>query len=328
MAPLFSIIVPVYNADEYLGNCIESILRQSFENFELILIDDGSKDSSPSICDEFKNKDERVKVIHQINSGVSIARKVGIEAAKGTYIVSVDADDDVESEYLLEASKLITTNNQPDVICFNHYVNDDLYINKYFDDIYLDEKKIKEMIYPYLIHNKRYKYFLPAFWSKIIKRDILIKFLADKRISVSDDVAVIVPALASVKSMYLSSLSFYHYRINKNSITYSKKPRDCSDFIEMYKLFEKNMNLDQYDFRMQSKRLVAHLAFNVCVSQFYGQSKAVAKSKINEVIEIPLIKEAIEQIDAGAIKPKMMRFALRHHSYFLMKIYSKFMMKA
>ena len=121
MAPLFSIIVPVYNADKYLGNCIESILRQTFKDFELILIDDGSKDSSPSICDEFKNKDERVKVIHQINSGVSIARKVGIEAAKGTYIASIDADDDVENEYLFEASKLITANNQSDVICFNHY---------------------------------------------------------------------------------------------------------------------------------------------------------------------------------------------------------------
>lgn len=327
MQPLFSIIVPVYNAEKYLDNCISSILKQSFLNYELILIDDGSTDSSPLICDKFANEDERVRVIHQTNCGVSIARKNGIENSKGFYIVSVDADDDVEPNYLEEADKLIKENNLPDVICFNHFVNDDLFENKNFIDQYLDEKKIEEIIYPYLIHNKRYEYFLPAFWSKIIKREILVKFLADKRISVSDDVAVVVPMLASVKTMYLSSLAFYHYRINKNSITYSKKARNCSDFIEMYALFEKNMNLEKYDFRLQSKRLVAHLAFNVCVSQFYGQSKKVAKEKIKEIIEIPLIKDAIKKIDAVGIKPKLMRYALRHRRFYLMKIYSKFMMR-
>ena len=90
---LISIIVPIYNAEEYLVRCIESILKQTFVDYELILIDDGSSDHSSVICDDFSQKDERIKVIHQKNSGVSVARNVGIENAKGKYIMFVDADD-------------------------------------------------------------------------------------------------------------------------------------------------------------------------------------------------------------------------------------------
>ena len=90
----FSVIVPIYNVEKYLGECIESLINQTFKNIEIILIDDGSPDNSPKICDEYAEKDNRIKVIHKENGGVTSARKVGANAATGDYIVCVDADGD------------------------------------------------------------------------------------------------------------------------------------------------------------------------------------------------------------------------------------------
>ena len=95
-----SIIIPVYNTEKYLRRCIESVLSQSFTDFELILVDDGSKDSSPQICDEYASQDKRVRVIHKVNGGVSAARNDGLDIAKGEYVTFIDSDDWVEREYL------------------------------------------------------------------------------------------------------------------------------------------------------------------------------------------------------------------------------------
>lgn len=100
MQPSVSIIVPVYNIEDYLHYCIDSILLQSYTNFELLLIDDGSKDKSGAICDEYAGKDQRVKVIHKKNGGVSAARNSGLDIATGDYICFVDSDDYMHSEML------------------------------------------------------------------------------------------------------------------------------------------------------------------------------------------------------------------------------------
>lgn len=98
MSPVISIIVPVYKAEKFLNRCVDSILAQTFTDFECILIDDGSPDSSPAICDEYAKKDPRVKVIHQKNAGVSAARNAGLDAALGEWIGFVDSDDWIEKE--------------------------------------------------------------------------------------------------------------------------------------------------------------------------------------------------------------------------------------
>ena len=96
-SPSISIIIPVYKAEKYLHRCVDSVLAQTFTNFELILIDDGSPDNSGAICDEYAKQDGRVKVFHQKNQGVSVARNLGIEQAKGEWIAFIDSDDWVEN---------------------------------------------------------------------------------------------------------------------------------------------------------------------------------------------------------------------------------------
>ena len=104
--PLISVIVPVYNAEDYLRYCIDSILQQSYTNLEVILVDDGAKDSSPAICDEYATQDSRVTVIHQENGGIAKAQNTGLDAAHGEYIAFSDNDDILNRRnigYLLHA---------------------------------------------------------------------------------------------------------------------------------------------------------------------------------------------------------------------------------
>ena len=98
--PKISVIIPVYNAEKYLRRCVDSILAQIFTDFELLLIDDGSKDKSGVICDEYAKKDNRVKVFHKENGGVSSARNLGLDNARGEWIGFIDSDDMVKPEYL------------------------------------------------------------------------------------------------------------------------------------------------------------------------------------------------------------------------------------
>ena len=98
--PLVSVVVPVYQAESYLSRCLDSILTQTFTDFEVILVDDGSKDNSGEICDEYAAKDNRFRVIHQENHGVSVARQVGLDAAIGDYVIHADPDDRVEPDWL------------------------------------------------------------------------------------------------------------------------------------------------------------------------------------------------------------------------------------
>ena len=115
--PKISVIVPVYNVEKYLRKCIESILNQTFREFELILVDDGSTDSSGKICDEYALKDSRIKVIHKENGGASSARNAGLDVAKGEYIGFVDSDDWIEMDMYGELYRLIKENNTDISVC-------------------------------------------------------------------------------------------------------------------------------------------------------------------------------------------------------------------
>lgn len=130
--PLVSIIIPVYNVELYLSKCIDSILAQSFIDWECILVDDGSKDKSGSICDNYALKDNRIKVIHQNNSGVSIARQVGIDNVCGEYSIHIDPDDWIESNMLEELYNKVKSDDADMVICdyFKHEDGVQQYINQ------------------------------------------------------------------------------------------------------------------------------------------------------------------------------------------------------
>ena len=133
---LISIIVPVYNVEQYLSKCIDSIINQTYKNLEIILIDDGSTDKSGEICDKYKNEDKRIIVIHQLNGGVSAARNTGIGVAKGKYILFIDSDDWIEKDYV---SSLFTYAGDDTIVCCGY--------KRIFDDKIIENsvKKFTEL---------------------------------------------------------------------------------------------------------------------------------------------------------------------------------------
>ena len=119
--PLISVVIPVYNVEKYLRECVDSVLRQTYSNYEIILVDDGATDSSGMICDEYLTLDSRVKVIHQKNGGLSVARNTGLNNAKGDYIYFLDSDDYIEDVTLEHLVKCVNEEH-PDFIFFDGYV--------------------------------------------------------------------------------------------------------------------------------------------------------------------------------------------------------------
>ena len=167
-----SIIVPVYNSEKYLKETIDSILNQTFENFELILINDGSTDHSGEICDEIAQKDKRIKVIHKKNEGICKTRNKGIEVAKGEYIMFADNDDIIEENMLQECYEMIKKHDA-DMLKFGRktlYLNDENILKtdvKNYEFQILDGNKIKNNVLD-LIYDK----ILVCVWDGIYKKII------------------------------------------------------------------------------------------------------------------------------------------------------------
>lgn len=174
--PYFSVIVPVYKVEKYLGQCIESVLGQGFVDYELILIDDGSPDSSGEICDKYATFDSRIRVVHKENGGLSSARNAGIKEAKGRYVFFVDSDDYLIDNYAFQGLYNLAQETQADVLMYGikkYFEEDDRYESD-LDDV--DVLKInfnnKNDALEYMIERNIYK---ADACVKIVKKEIVVK---------------------------------------------------------------------------------------------------------------------------------------------------------
>lgn len=168
-SPKISVIIPVYNTEKYVGQCIQSILEQNFIDFELLLIDDGSTDRSSKICDEYAQKDERVKVFHKENGGVSAARNLGLDEARGEWVVFVDADDYVETDYF---RRLLTKVDESIdlVITFPNVIlrNESHRINHYPNGVVASDN-FENLFTAYDLHEHT------SPWCKLFRADVIMK---------------------------------------------------------------------------------------------------------------------------------------------------------
>lgn len=205
--PLISLIVPVYNAENTLYRCIDSILGQSLTDFELLLINDGSKDKSGEICDGYEAKDNRIRVFHKENGGVSSARNVGLDNAKGTWVAYVDSDDWVAKDYL---KNLIdhTKTGVDLVISFPTYIYTDGSSRKpEYQPKLVDEQNFEEIFVEHSMHQNT------SPWSKLFRREILesanIRFCEDMHIG--EDLLFLYTYMLSTAKIYISSDTDYLY---------------------------------------------------------------------------------------------------------------------
>ena len=228
----YSIIVPVYNAQRYIERCINSVFLQTETNWELILIDDGSKDGSGEICQRFAALDTRVKYLYQENKGVSAARNKGLDIACGEWITFMDSDDWVEPFHLATFNKQVEKNVD---LCINSFIIDLYYGVRTFN--YLDSvsKNKNESLDLFLGPLKAHSQFL---WIKAFKSSIINKYglRFDVSVSLGEDNIFILSYLLYVKTLSSTSIATYHYdQIDENQNSLGRKKRPVKDALHQIK---------------------------------------------------------------------------------------------
>ena len=288
--PQISIIVPIYNSEKFLGACIDSILSQSFRDFELILVDDGSRDSSPHICDDYAQKDGRVKVIHKANGGVSAARNDGLDIAKGEYITFIDSDDWVERDYLSTLSNY----RDYDIVFFSHrLIYEDGYTLKFKFEAKEGDKQNIWAIIASLRKNAVGSNFYGYTWNKMFRRDIIekykIRFIEGLRIS--EDEVYTLDYCTHAKSIKVLPLCLYNYRILGTGLTATKNSAEeykklADSYLAILKRENDNCINDVYVPVIAEKLYMAAINQNnplYALSRFKQMKNALKKGHINKV---------------------------------------------
>lgn len=226
---LISVIVAIYNIEKYLQKCVNSIINQSYREIEIILIDDGSTDSSGEICDGFEKMDNRVRVHHKKNGGLVSARKAGLDIAKGEYVIFVDADDYLD-EILCQKMYEAIIEDDLDFVHANYYENEDKKSKSIREEktcIFDGKEKVefisKSVFDGPFVKNKEYNVIEPSIWSKIFRRDFIKKcyYMVPDSQSYGEDLVCLCSTILECKGMKVINDAFYHYCVRKGSMSHS-----------------------------------------------------------------------------------------------------------
>ena len=274
--PLVSVVVPIYRIERYIGICIESLIRQTYQNIEIILVDDGSDDRCPAICDLYAKKDPRIKVIHKNNGGLVSARKTGVEQSEGEYIGYVDGDDWVTPGFI-DRMLNDALDNDADVVCAGFtrdlYEQSALIYNKYPIGVYYDGQleDLKKKMF------SDGKFYFPGIttyvWNKLFKRNVVydVQINVDEKITIGEDAAVTYPAIMRSKCVCVTDCTLYHYRqredsMLKTSAGFDKEKKQLSALFDYLQNFA-----SMYDNSFQLKKQVVDYVLGICLSRSGGR---------------------------------------------------------
>lgn len=223
-----SIIIAVFNCRDYIRRCIDSAIDQRSENYEIIIVDDGSTDGTAEICDEYITYN-RIKIIHQANQGHTAARKRGIKEAKGKYICVLDADDWVEPNFVSILEEGINNYSSLDIIAFNYnridMNGDSCKIDSRVKKGYYKKRQLKKDIYPIMLSDPSGTFYsfgvFPTLWSKAFKKEIIADVidLLNPGIVLGEDAFCVYLSFYKAESILFIDKYLYNYRINSDSLT-------------------------------------------------------------------------------------------------------------
>lgn len=312
MQPFVSVIIPIYNAEKYIEECIKSILAQTTSNFEIILVDDGSTDDSLNICNKYKN--ENVIVIHQKNSGVSAARNAGIKAAKGEFITFVDGDDWLEKDALKNMYDFAKKNNADACFCDRYFKNEDKICRATNEDF-------PQIINSDMLVKKQLHYdFLASSCLGILKREKVKDCFFDTELSTLEDWEYNFRALTCLEKIAILNKPFYHYRtvvgsaskssLNKKKLTCLLIPEKVNGYLEENKLnyLEEAKYVPVF--------LLNHLLVILANGEYKKSESQVLKKKAKEVLSYTLHSNNVPKrqkiyIMMCSISPKL--FCIAYH---------------
>lgn len=331
-----SIIVPVYNVEEYLENCVHSLVQQTMEDIEIILIDDGSSDNSGAICDKVKKKDNRITVIHQQNQGVSVARNSGIEAAKGEWITFVDGDDWVTPE-LCQRTVSYAEDTESDVVIFSYYsaYANEIKTSKLTD---LPEGDVTDKK-DYIIKKTISQYYggnivnsgvsAGTTWGKLIRKTEIdnnnLRFRPG--LTRAQDTIFWLRGFEYANKITVLDLPLYYYRISNTSVCSGTKyiPNCEIPFgmlMDEYRRFIDEFSKDSEYEKAYDLRTVQVLSWHIKHNILNEQNKQSVKMKIKALKEISsssVFKDGIQKVKFSWLPRslKLLVFCLRTHMFYL-----------
>lgn len=294
-----SVIVPIYKVEKYLEKCIESIISQTYNDLEIILVDDGSPDKCPEICDEFARKDGRIKVVHKENGGLLSARKAGLETATGEYVGFVDGDDYIQKDMYFELMQSVINYKSDIAICEFWYSYPDREIES---DYFLNKKlysrnELENEVFPTMLFKDRFYSFgiYPNCWSKIFKRELLNKHLpgVDNRIRLGEDASFVYPCILDCKSISYVDKPLYHYLINPESMTKKYDDTLSEIYLLPYLRIKEKSNELKYDMSVQLSYYILYLV-NFVVRNEVNSDKSF--KVIKEICKSEYVSESMKNI--------------------------------
>lgn len=307
--PKLSIIVPVYKVEKHLSRCVNSILNQTFNDLELILVDDGSPDKCPELCDQFAQRDARVRVIHKENGGVSTARNAGLAAVCGMYIAFVDSDDWLEPD-MYEKMMAVADQYDCDVVmcdCVKDFADHSEAYSHNIRSGFYDSQQLKKEYFPHLLIMENVEY--PATISNctILWRNRLNTI--DQRyqpgVRFSEDLLFGAKLLRNARSFYyMKGETLYHYVMNVSSASHTYVPDKWRDYLLLHSRIVDEFKEDsQFDFSHQIDLCLLFFLYNV-IGETYSADLSVQekKQKIADVLRTPQVLEMFRRISVRKLK--------------------------
>lgn len=302
-----SIIIPIYNGEKFLNRCLESIINQTYNNFEIIIINDGSTDRTQDIIEKYAKKDSRIITINKKNSGVSDSRNLGILEATGDYITFVDADDWLEKNTLDSINRLLE--NEYDVIRYNYFKNYSDGIqkeNKYDNQIAnkkLEKVEIEKKVLPQILSGA-----MPAYvWLLMIRKDIVEKIEKfNINLAMMEDTVFYINMLTNIENMYISNENLYHYYYDLNSASHSFKNamRNLNNIILVNKI-ESNIictnNLDIKNNMLITNTAHANMIEDICFIIFKNYSINETKENIYKICNNVYVHNILQKANINSI---------------------------
>lgn len=319
--PLISVIVPIYKVEPYLKKCIDSLINQTYRNIEIILVDDGSPDSCPQICDDYREKYHNVKVVHKENGGLVSARKAGILASCGDYISHVDGDDFVETTHFEIIKKSIEKNNADIVMTdYSTIVNNSKEVYEQpikFD--YITNDGIKSIAETMMSVTPFFTFgIFPSIWTKCVRRELALKYQLSipDTIVMGEDAAFTFPCLLEATSVCHIKENGYIYRINPSSITNSY---DSKLQIKVIALFD---YLCKYFDKSSAQFLdyINFLSIRVLSNEIIGNGDIKASiMKLEDYLSYDLVRIASET-GKMPFKDKVLFYCVKKRIYPVLKM--------
>ena len=321
-APLISVIVPIYKTEAYLHQCVDSILGQTFSDFEVILVDDGSPDGCPAICDEYAAKDPRVRVVHKQNGGLVSARKAGLAECTGEYVMNVDSDDYIAPDLLEKVAKVLAENKVQAVLFgLTQFDGDDTWPLKGFLPQGLYAGEAMETIRQNLIQDSRGRMaVLYGIAAAALERETYAPFqnAVPEAVSRGEDLAVTAPLLAGSEAVYVLEACGYYYRSNPTSIMNSFREDELQQMQILTEYLAQKLG-PEYGPKLDMYTATHYFDFlDRAMLRGYREYRQIIKRVKTEAILARVRRARVE-----GKKMKLIFFLLRHESYRLLWLLRK-----